>query len=592
MNLFRVPHLFRVIINGFRPHKRALGILVLLGLLGGLLEGIGINALVPFLGLILGDIPENSGILIETIQRVFAVFQTDFSLKVLFFFIAGLFILKAFALLTFQYISATIAAEYERNERTVLMKTMLHGDWLFLAGQKTGYLDKVLTQDITNATHLLHLVSSLILTLTNLIIYSLIALTISPSITLISLVGGTAFFIGLKPLFQKTSTTARAFTQDNKRVGHFINQMLLGMKSIKTSAVSTCVIDTYDKLFETLKAARIRLYVYTGLGNTTSQPMIVIFLLVVFAIVYKQPNFTFSIFAVTMYLIHRIFKYIEGLQGKIQRISEFVPNLESSIQYLKSAQEHPSPHSGTKPFTFVETLSCEQVSFRYPDREATLHDVGFTVKKGEILGIIGPSGAGKTTLIDLLLRLLTPDEGVVRLDGIPVQEIDQENWRKHVGYVPQDLFLLNDTIAANIRFFDTNITDEEIERAAHLAHVDVFAKRHTDGYQTQVGEQGINLSMGQRQRIVLARILAKHPDLLILDEATSALDNESQEQLKQVIESMKGSTTIIMVAHRLSTLSTADRIVALVDGTVVEEGTPQELRANPASYFSRMHAME
>lgn len=592
MTTFRVPHFVHVIMSGFRRHRKTLLLLVLLGFLSGILEGIGINALVPFLGFILGDIPENNGLIMNGVQQIFEMFQTNFSLKILFFFIAGLFILKAFVLLAFQYLTAAIAAEYERHEREILITTILRGDWLFLTGQKTGYLDKVLTQDISNATHLLRIVSILILTITNLIIYSFIAVTISPGITFIALTGGVAFFLGFKPFFRKTATTARVFAQDNKRVGHFINQVLLGMKSIQTRAAPTQVIKKLNPLFEALKTARLRLYVYTSLGGIFAQPTIVIFLLIVFAIAYTQPGFTFSVFAVTMYLIHRMFKYIEGAQGKIQRISEYIPHLESSMQYLQAAQAHQASDSGSQPFTFNRVLTCEGVSFHYPENGATLTEVTFSLRKGEVLGIIGPSGAGKTTLIDLLLRLLTPEKGTIRLDETPVQDIDLESWRTHVGYVPQDLFLLNDTIAENIRFFDDSITDEVIERSAHLARVDEFTHRIPNGLNAPVGEQGLNLSMGQRQRVVLARILARHPDILLLDEATSALDNASQEQLKQVIESMKGSTTIIMVAHRLSLLSAADRIVAIVNGHVVEEGTPQDLKMNPLAYFTRMQSME
>ncbi|MEK7619971.1 MAG: ABC transporter ATP-binding protein [Patescibacteria group bacterium] len=593
MNILKTPHLIRVILRGFRPYRRELSALVALGFLGGVLEGIGINALIPFLGFILGDVPETSGLIMEAVRSLFELFQTDLSLRILFFLIGGLFILKAFVLLAFQVVSASITSEYERRERERLFGSMLGADWLFLSREKMGYLDKALTLDITGATNLLRVVSMLILSLTNLCIYSIVAFSISSRITLIALIAGAIFFLTFKPIFRKTAKTARRFAEDNKRVGHFVNQIFLGIKSIKTRAVPAELTKQANHLFESLKHSRRRLYIFHGLGTIFAQPIVIIFLLALFGIMYRQPGFTFSVFAVMVYLVHQIFSYIEGTLGKLQKVSELLPHLESSIASQKLAQEHVTTDHGTNTFLFEKEIRAEQIEFSYPKNGAALRGLSFSVKKGELLGIIGPSGSGKTTLINLFLRLLTPTRGALLVDGVDSRTITREAWRQNVGYVPQDLFLLNGTITENIRFFDPTVTAADVARAIDLAQANEFVSRLPEQSEAQVGEQGINLSMGQRQRIVLARALAKHPEVLILDEATSALDNASQEQLKRVIESMKGSTTtIIMVAHRLSTLSMADRILAIVDGQIVEEGAPADLLRKPDSYFSRMAAIE
>lgn len=585
-----LPHLIGVIYRGFRNYKKAFIVLVLLGFLGGFLEAIGVSALIPLFTFVLHDTPNEINILTNITQGVFDFLAIDFSIKSLLVLISLLFVIKSVIILLFQYTHVKIIADYEWRERRGLLKKMLAAQWSFLSKQKIGYLDQVIIQDITYATYVLRDVGRVILQLTNLLIYAVAAMMISPTITLITLITGIIFFFGFKPLFQKTSKTARKFANDNKQVAHFINQTLVGIKSIKTQATLSRVLNRGQQLFDLLKESRVRLYFYAGLGSAFAQPIVIIFLLLIFAASYKLSSFNFGVFTVTIYLIHKMFNYIEGAQKKIQTISEFIPYLESSINYLATAEQYQETAAGDQPFVFEKTLEFRHVYFNYNNHESVIEDMHFTINKGEAIGIIGPSGSGKTTTIDLLLRLLKPTSGIILIDGHAIDTINIHEWRRKIGYVPQDVFLFNDTIKENIRFFDDTINDAEILHAATLSHIDEFLIQKSDWLDTNVGERGVSLSTGQRQRIVLARALVRKPEVLILDEATSALDHESEESIHRAIKKLKRKMTIIIIAHRPSILADVDRVFTVSHGRVIGTGTPEDLKKNPSSFFSRMQS--
>jgi len=233
-------------------------------------------------------------------------------------------------------------------------------------------------------------------------------------------------------------------------------------------------------------------------------------------------------------------------------------------------------------------LEFKNIGFNYNNEKQILVDVNFTIKKGEMVGLIGPSGAGKTTMVDIILRLFNPTKGEILLDGKNINEIDINEWRKNIGYVSQDIFLKNDTIANNIKFYNDLITDEEMSEAAKMANIYDFIETCPDKFNTVIGERGLLLSVGQRQRIVIARILARQPKILILDEATSALDNESEVQIQEVIENLKNKVTVLLIAHRLSTVMNCTNLLVLLDGEIKEQGSPEKLLADEKSYFYKV----
>jgi len=233
------------------------------------------------------------------------------------------------------------------------------------------------------------------------------------------------------------------------------------------------------------------------------------------------------------------------------------------------------PDAGALP-PVRERIAYEHVSFAYED-EAVLRDVSIEVKRGEVLAIVGPSGSGKTTMVNLLLRFYDPVEGAIKIDGTDLRDVTIASLREQIGLVTQDVVLFNDTVAANIAYGRPEAPREAIAEAARMANADEFIRALPKGYDTVIGERGVKLSGGQRQRLAIARALFRNPPILVLDEATSALDTESERLVQQAIDRVMRHRTVLVIAHRLSTVQHADTIVVLRDGRIVEQGTHPEL---------------
>lgn len=231
-------------------------------------------------------------------------------------------------------------------------------------------------------------------------------------------------------------------------------------------------------------------------------------------------------------------------------------------------------------------IDFDAVSFRYPTRpdQAALASVSFTVRPGETVALVGPSGAGKSTVLALLLRFFDPNSGEIRIDGVPLPLADLTALRQRVALVPQDVALFADTVIENIRYGMPQTTRAEIERAAVAAHADGFIRALPNGYETRLGERGVTLSGGQRQRIAIARAILRDAPILLLDEATSALDAESEVAVQQALDALRHGRTTLIVAHRLSTVLKADRILVIDDGAIVEQGTHAALLARGGLY--------
>jgi ATP-binding cassette subfamily B protein len=288
----------------------------------------------------------------------------------------------------------------------------------------------------------------------------------------------------------------------------------------------------------------------------------------------------YTLFVTTLLAtIRRIIEFAEQFQRGMTGIERFIELMDANIDIFD--EEGASHLQNVK-----GNISFEQVSFEYPDdHNPVLTDISLNIKSGEKIALVGSSGGGKTTLCNLIPRFYDPSKGKILIDGQDIRHVTLESLRNAVGVVQQDVYLFSGTVFENIEYGHPGASKEDVIRAATLAGAHDFIMGLPDDYHTYVGERGVKLSGGQKQRISIARVFLKNPQILVLDEATSALDNESERLVSQSLERLAVGRTTITIAHRLTTIQNADRILVLSDSHIVEEGSHKELLLKKGIYY-------
>ncbi|MBT8086843.1 MAG: ABC transporter ATP-binding protein/permease [Gammaproteobacteria bacterium] len=381
---------------------------------------------------------------------------------------------------------------------------------------------------------------------------------------------------------------------DNRRYNAFIDA-ITGMKSIRAGNASRFFVDRFDR------ASDAYTHIYPRLELATNGPRYIMevmafggILVALLLYVAIQDDFagaipTLSVFALATY---RLMPALHSMFESAARLSNSAAIIESIAEGLRIDRLlEPELGETTEPIRFEKSIRMQQVAYQYETaREASLHDVSLTIDKGQSIALVGATGSGKTTIVDILVGLLYPDDGALIVDSTDIGPETVAGWRQILAYVPQDVFLFDATIAKNIAFGSrgAHIDEVRMRRAARAAQLDAFITGElADGYDTWVGERGVRLSGGQRQRLGIARAIYRQPQVLILDEATSALDTVTEDGVISALGNELPDVTIIMVAHRLSTVRNCDRIFLVESGQVVAVGDYDSLY-DSSLQFKRM----
>jgi len=581
-------NLFLLFRRAFGEYQWHIALMTLLGFVSGTLEGIGVTAIIPLFSFIGGGGEATDSISLA-IGSFFRYFHLPYTVKFLLLFMVVLFLAKAVFLLLSQQVTVQIVAGFEKKMRHKLLQTTFSARWPFLSAQKVGHLDQTLITEVASSSAILYYLSGAMLVAANLVVYIVLVFNISSLIALLAFVAGAVIFFVFLPLFRTAKNIAGKTVVANKKLAHYAGESIIGSKIIKSMALEESVLERGGGILADMKDLYVRLAFLKNITAASLQLVGVFFIIGLFAFFYKTATFHFASFAVVVYALNKVITNIQYIHNHAHVISTQIPYLASILRYQDEAFQNRESDAGSLPFRFEKELTFKDVSFAYRRRKRAVSTLHFSIQRGEIIGLIGASGAGKTTIVDLLLRLIEPKSGAIFLDGADISRISLKEWRMNVGYMPQDVFLLNDTIENNIRFYNSSLSADDINAAATLSHLSGFVRSLPDGLNTEVGERGIALSGGQRQRIALARVLARKPRILILDEATSALDNESESFIQKSIEKLRRNTTVVIIAHRLSTVMVSDRIITLEEGRIIEEGVPALLLQNEQSRFFKVY---
>lgn len=297
---------------------------------------------------------------------------------------------------------------------------------------------------------------------------------------------------------------------------------------------------------------------------------------------------------ILVYIFSRLWPVFSSWQGQLQNIQSNIPAYEiirDTIEELEKKKR--STTTSAQKVEFTKSVAFHNVGFTYQNgNEEVLKDICFDLPYGSVTALVGPSGAGKSTTADLLLGLLSPTKGEIRVDDVPLTNESLNAWCENIGYIPQEPLILNDTIRENLLRFHPNASEEEMVDALKRSLAWPFVEKLPEGLDTVLGDKGTRISGGERQRIVLARVLMGKPKLIILDEATSALDYESESFIRETIRSLRDNTTVLIIAHRMATIRGADRAIVLLNGRIAEQGSLQELLEQEDTYLAKMVDME
>jgi subfamily B ATP-binding cassette protein MsbA len=421
------------------------------------------------------------------------------------------------------------------------------------------------------------------------VIVYLVSLTLlSPQLTLFVLImlPISAIIIG-----RIGKTLKKNSVKGQKRLGELlsiIEETLSGLRVIKAFNAIDILHDKFVKKNEALTKLMINIYRKRDLSAPMSEFLGTVVMVVIMwfggkLVLSSTVNISAEIFITYIIIFSQIINPAKSFSTAFYNIQKGIASAERIYEVL-DAEEVILEQENAIPITeFNQSIEYRNVSFIY-EKEEVLKNINITIKKGQTIAIIGESGAGKSTFIDLLPRFYDTTKGSILIDGIPIQNYKIDNLRKLMGIVSQDTILFNGTVFSNIAFGNENIKEEDVIRAAKVANAHEFIMAMEHNYFTNIGDMGVKLSGGQRQRISIARAVLKNPPILILDEATSNLDSESEKLVQDAILKLMQNRTSIIIAHRLSTIQHADEIIILQKGEIVERGTHTELMSLDGLY--------
>ena len=569
------------------PNRVARSVVVLLA--SSLTEGVGVFLLIPLLTLIGLDV--GSGALGQTatlFSRGFAAIgltPTLASVLAVYVSVVGLqTVLQRWQ----KSLDDAVQHEFARMLRERVYRALAGARWVFIARMQSSEALHVLTREIDRVRAATFALEKLALSSMVALVYVGIAFYVSAAATAVVIVAGAVLALTVRTAIARTQEIGRQSSASSKHIYAAIAEHLASMKTAKSYGTAGRHADMFGRLAteerdvqlrskDTLASARQRL----TFGST-------VVLAVVVYVAYGVIGIAAGQLLLLLLVFGRLIPRVTSLYEMAQTLAMDLPAFDALLDFEARCLEAREPDAGSaEPIPFHHGIRFEQVTFSYGEDRgvSAVRDIDLDVVAGHTTAIVGASGAGKSTLVDLLIGVLQPTGGRIRVDGRVLRPEHLQAWRQQIGYVPQDTFLFHDSVRSNLLWAKPDATEDDLWRALQSAAAGDFVSALPAGLDTIVGDRGVLMSGGERQRLALARALLRRPTLLILDEATSSLDSENELRIQAAIEKLRDRMTIVLVTHRLANVRRSDTIHVIDSGRLVESGSWPELISRSSGRF-------
>ena len=589
MKTIRTLRLLAAEIVSTAPRKALASMTLTLALIAT--EAASLVMLVPLLGLVGIDEPASMPLATEWLAWLFAAFGMTPTLGgalVLFVGIAGV---RALLVQWQISVNAGVREDVTTNLRVRMYRAIAQAEWRYIVTRRPSEFVNALVNEIARIGSAASQAIALSVAVSTSLVYLGLALHLSPAMSL-AVLGSAAL---LAWVLRGSMTNARALGRRSSaarsKLHNAATEHVAGLKTVKSYGAT----DRHDAIFVRLSHEARDVSLEVAAGQTELQQRLefgsTVLLAIAVYLSYEILRVSTAQLLVLLFIFARLMPRLVSIYRQLQGLAIALPVLEAVAKLEREclAAAEPAP-SHLPEVAFAKGIRLEKVSFNYLRRAASpaVSKLDLEIPAGLTTAIVGPSGAGKTTLADLLIGLLSPTGGRIEVDGKTLTPERLAAWRRHISYVAQETLLFHDTVRANLAWANPGASEDDLWHALRLSAAHDFVAGLPEGLDTILGERGVLVSGGERQRLSLARALLRRPNMLVLDEATSSLDSENELRIQHAIESLHQQMTIVVITHRLSTIRHADLIHVLDHGRVVESGTWDELMARPGGRFLRL----
>lgn len=570
-----------------RRQKINLCILLVIIFIGAFVELLGVSAILPIINIALDPSYIDEQWYLLMIKDAMGFTDVKQMLVFLALALILIYILKNIYITMMYNLEYRFIFNNQRRFAVRMLNCYMQQDYLFHVSKNVAELQRNVTDDVNGFFTVILNGIQLVTELSVCVVLAICLFTIDMVTTIVVATLALLFGMFLAFVYKKVLVRKGECNRDlSVQVMKWILQAFSGIKEIKVANSEAFFVLNYENNYKQKAVLQRQQSMLKFLPRPLMETVCICGLLLAMIIKLqfggadvKEFVPALSAFAVASFRLLPSFNRITGFMGAIMFELPAVNAIYGDlIEIEKLMQQKKQKENASLQIVLKNSILVDKVSFHYPENEKwILHQASLEILKNHSIGLIGESGAGKTTLVDIILGLLEPQNGSVRIDGVDIRKHIQ-SWHQCIGYIPQTIYLMDDTIRANIAFgvSEAQIDEAQLDRALREAQLDKFVHSLPEGMNTVIGERGVKLSGGQRQRIGIARALYRNPQVLILDEATSALDNETEKEVMEAIDGLHGQRTLIVIAHRLTTIQNCDVIYEVGDGMIVKR-THQEI---------------